>query len=80
MVSDFYTAYDQLDGPHQRRWAHVLREIHESRRQHEEDAGFAAWAGQVHALYVRAKQWATQVDTQPAARRARTRLGFEEEL
>lgn len=80
VVSDFYTAYDQLDGLHQRCWAHVLREIHELRRQREDDAEFAAWAEQVHVLYERAEHWGAQADRcSPAAREA-SRHRFEQEL
>jgi hypothetical protein len=28
LVTDFYAAYDHYDGPHQRCWAHLLRDIH----------------------------------------------------
>lgn len=80
MVSDFYTAYDQLDGLHQRCWAHLLREIHELRTQHPADAEFGAWANAVKALYHRAVAW----DAEPAARtptqRDAARRTFEREL
>src|SRR4029077_15683116 len=33
IVSDCSTAYDHLDGRHQRGWAHLLREIHELTEQ-----------------------------------------------
>ena len=31
LVSDFYAAYHHYDGPKQRCWAHLLREIHDLR-------------------------------------------------
>lgn len=42
IVSDFYTAYGQVDGRHQRCWAHLLRDIHDVTDQHPADAGLAA--------------------------------------
>jgi transposase len=80
VVSDFYTAYDQLDGLHQRCWAHLLRDIHDLRQQHPDHAGLHAWATAVQALYERAVAWtATATETRPAARE-QARLGFEREL
>jgi hypothetical protein len=42
LVSDFYTAYDQFDGRHQRCWAHLLRDIHALKDQHPDHAGLHA--------------------------------------
>jgi len=80
VVSDFYTAYDQLDGLHQRCWAHVLREIHDLRTQRPDDAGLTAWAEHVHALYARADQWQPQAGGCSPGAREQARLGFEQEL
>jgi len=79
-VSDFYTAYDQLDGLHQRCWAHLLREIHEVRTQHPDDAGFGAWADAVHLLYRRAIAWAAESTPRTPAQRDAARLMFERDL
>jgi hypothetical protein len=54
IVSDFYTAYDQLDGRHQRCWAHLLREIHDLTVLYPADASVQAWALEVGAVYRRA--------------------------
>lgn len=54
LVTDFYAAYDHYDGPHQRCWAHLLRDIHVLGERHPSDAGLRAWAEQVHAIYERA--------------------------
>ena len=32
LVSDFYAAYHHYDGPKQRCWAHLLRDIHDLRK------------------------------------------------
>ncbi len=54
LVSDFYAAYDHYDGPHQRCWAHLLRDIHDLTDKHPQDAALQTWATQVHGVYERA--------------------------
>ena len=77
IVSDFYTAYDQLDGRHQRCWAHLLRDIHELTMQHPEDAGLPMWAEAMHALFIEAVAWTAAAGACPPAERERARLRFE---
>jgi hypothetical protein len=77
IVSDFYTAYDQLDGRHQRCWAHLLREIHELKEQHPDDAGLHAWAAALHALFTEAVAWTAAADATLPAERERVRCRFE---
>ena len=55
LVSDFYAAYHHYDGPKQRCWAHLLRDIHDQRTRYPKDAALARWAAAVHQLYVAAK-------------------------
>ena len=55
LVSDCYAAYHHYDGPKQRCWAHLLRDIHEQRTRYPKDAALARWAAAVHQLYVAAK-------------------------
>lgn len=76
IVSDFYTAYDQLDGRHQRCWAHLLRDIHERTEQHPDHAGLHAWAQAVHALFTEAVAWTATTSAGPAAARERARMRF----
>jgi transposase len=80
VVSDFYTAYDQLDGRHQRCWAHFLRELHELKEQHPDHADLHAWGAAVHALYARAVTAATTAAGHTPKARAAAQLGFEREL
>lgn len=54
LVTDFYAAYDHYDGPHQRCWAHLLRDIHVLGERHPSDARLRAWAEQGRAIYERA--------------------------
>ena len=55
LVSDCYAAYHHYDGPKQRCWAHLLRDIHDQRTRYPKDAALARWAAAVHQLYVAAK-------------------------
>jgi transposase len=71
LVTDFYAAYDHYDGPHQRCWAHLLREIHTLCERQPTAAGLHAWADQVHAIYERARR----VTGSEAARRRAQRQG-----
>jgi transposase len=80
VVSDFYTAYDQLDGPHQRCWAHLLRDVHDVTAQHPTDAGLQAWAEDVHGLFEEAVAWVAAARTCPPAERNRARRRFEGRL
>ena len=77
IVSDFYTAYDQLDGRHQRCWAHLLREIHALKDQYPTDVGLHGWAAAMHAIFTEAVAWTAAADTCPPAERERARLRFE---
>ena len=55
LVSDFYAAYHHYDGPKQRCWAHLLRDIHDLRPATPKTTALARWAAAVHQLYVAAK-------------------------
>ena len=55
LVSDCYAAYHHYDGPKQRCWAHLLRDIHDQRTLYLDAAPLARWAAAVHQLYVAAK-------------------------
>lgn len=56
LSSDFYAAYDHYEGPHQRCWAHLLRDIHTLREQHPQDVVLKQWATAVHGVYEDAKR------------------------
>jgi transposase/uncharacterized coiled-coil protein SlyX len=74
LVTDFYAAYDHYDGPHQRCWAHLLREIHGLGERHPSDATLRAWADQVRAIYERARR---VTGPTPARRRAQRQCEAE---
>ena len=76
LVSDFYAAYHHYDGPKQRCWAHLLRDIHDLRTLHPDDAPLARWAEAVHRIYDRAKAC-----THPQQKRRRAaQLALERQL
>ena len=55
LVSDFYAAYHHYDGPKQRCWAHLLRDIHDQRALYPDDRRLGRWADAVNLLYRQAK-------------------------
>jgi len=57
LVSDFYAGYAHYPGVKQKCWAHLLRDVHDLRVAHAEDADVAAWAAGVHDVYERAVAW-----------------------
>ena len=76
LVSDFYAAYHHYDGPKQRCWAHLLRDIHDLVALYPKDTSLAQWAAAVHQLYVAAKAF-----SHPQAQRRRTaQLAWERQL
>ena len=71
LVCDFYAAYPHYDGPKQRCWAHLLRDIHDLQGLYPDDGQLAQWAGAVHGLYAEAKAFAHPKEKQRrAAQRA----------
>ena len=57
LVSDFYAAYHHYDGPKQRCWAHLLRDIHDLNPLPQ---GRRSWpGGPVHQLWMLAAKGAT---------------------
>ena len=76
LVCDFYAAYHHYDGPIQRCWAHLLRDIHDLRSLYPDDAPLARWADAVHEIYDRSKAF-----THPQTRQRRTaQLALEQRL
>ena len=70
LVSDFYAGYNAYIGPHQRCWAHLLRDAHDLRAAHPGDANVAAWADGLHALFLEAKRQAARDQPAPDRRAA----------
>jgi transposase len=69
LVSDFYCGYNDYAGKHQRCWTHLLRDLHELKEAHQQDADVVAWALAVRALYDDAQAWlAAQAQPSQAGR------------
>lgn len=56
LVTDFYSAYNQYSGDHQRCWVHLLRDLQALQETHESDGEVVAWASGVKRLYHYAKE------------------------
>ena len=67
LVCDFYAAYHHYDGPKQRCWAHLLRDIHDLQGLYPDDGQLAQWAEAVHGLYAEAKAFAHPKEKQRRA-------------
>jgi len=57
LVTDFYTAYNEYFGPHQRCWVHYLRDMKKLKEEHPKDRKLKRWIKQVHAVYGEAKAY-----------------------
>jgi transposase len=57
LVSDFYAGYAHYPGVKQKCWAHLLRDVHDLRVAHAEDAAVQTWAAGVQDVYARAVAW-----------------------
>ena len=57
LVSDFYGAYNVYQGPHQRCWTHLLRDIHQLKEQHPQNEDLARWSQQVREVYDHAQAY-----------------------
>ena len=80
LVSDFYVGYQHYPGVKQKCWAHLLRDVHDLRVAHGEDAEVQAWAAAVHDLYQRAVTWKQGHATDGAAARQQAEMTFMREL
>jgi transposase len=79
LVSDFYAGYAHYPGVKQKCWAHLLRDVHDLRVAHPDDATVQAWAAGVHDIYPRAVAWKAahpRVDL-PTRQEAATQFGRE---
>jgi transposase len=82
--SDFYASYNVYTGLHQRCWVHLLRDRHEFKEQHPDDAEVQHWATDVKAIYDRAVAYPGPDLSLPAAKqeahRRKQQHAFEQEL
>jgi transposase len=57
LCSDFLGSYNIYDGPHQRCWVHLLRDLHELKENHSEQESVIEWAQAVRQLYDEAQEF-----------------------
>lgn len=85
IVSDFYTAYNEHAGFHQRCWAHLLRDIHELKEKATEDSSpyqkeVICWAQEVEQIFNQAKDYTGPPTTTPPGLEAQLRIQKEAEF
>jgi len=80
LVSDFYVGYQHYPGVKQKCWAHLLRDVHDLRVAHAEDADVQGWAAAVHDCYQRAVAWKEMHANDGEAARQQAETAFMEEL
>jgi hypothetical protein len=51
LVTDFYAAYNDFPGEHQRCWAHLLRDMHGLKEEHKDNVEVLEWITQLRKLY-----------------------------
>ncbi|MBF6614863.1 MAG: IS66 family transposase [Chloroflexi bacterium] len=51
LVTDFYAAYNDFPGEHQRCWVHLLRDLHKLKEEHKDNQEVLGWAAQLRQLY-----------------------------
>ena len=74
LVSDFYGAYNVYQGPHQRCWTHLLRDIHQLKERHPQDLVLARWAHAVREVYDHAQAYPEPDPNLPATVRRAQRV------
>lgn len=80
LVSDFYAGYQHYPGVKQKCWAHLLRDVHDLRVAHAEDADVQSWAAGVQDVYRRAVAWKQMHADEGEAARQRAETTFMAEL
>jgi transposase len=80
LVSDFYAGYAPYAGVKQKCWAHLLRDVHDLRVAHVDDAAVQAWAAGVHDVYLRAVAWKHTHADAGEAERQRAETAFMHDL
>lgn len=80
LVSDFYAGYAPYPGVKQKCWAHLLRDVHDLRVAHADDAAVQAWAAGVRDSYLRAVAWKAAHPTADTQRRQGAQQRFAAEL
>jgi transposase len=76
LVSDFYVGYQHYPGVKQKCWAHLLRDVHDLRVAHAENAAVQTWAAGIGDVYRRAVAWKEGNTAADEAERQRAETAF----
>lgn len=68
LMTDFYAAYNRMDGQHAKCWAHLLRDVHDLTEKFPAEADVQSWARAVRDLFAEAVAYTTP--DEPARREA----------
>jgi len=79
LVTDFYSAYYRYQGPHQRCWVHLLRDVHALKEAYPDDEQLQAWGLALHALYKEACAYRDRHREAAWIDRSRAAQRFEQE-
>ncbi len=77
LSSDFYTAYNEYLGPHQRCWVHYLRDVKKLKDDNPKDRHLKRWIKQIHSLYEEAKSYPGPAPGLPMGLKERERVEKE---
>ena len=77
IVSDFYAAYNDYSGFHQRCWAHLLRDIHDLKKEFPKHPPLNIWARKVNDIYKEAKDYSGHDPNLPIGLQAEERIKKE---
>lgn len=80
IISDFYTAYNEYCGYHQRCWVHYLRDIEELKKEYPKDKLLKVWSRDIRKLYDTAKAYTGPPASLPIGLQVQMREQKEEEF
>ena len=82
LSADFYGGYNWYDGPIQRCWSHLTRDLDTLMEKHPENTGVKRFCDSVMAVYRRGKRIAKalEIGKIPASKRFELASGLEEQL
>ena len=65
LTTDFYAAYNEYTGFHQRCWVHYLRDIKNLKSEYPKDKLLKKWSKDIYQIYERAKEYSGPSDNVP---------------
>ena len=77
IVSDFYSAYNEYGGFHQRCWAHLLRDIDDLKKNYPKHPPLNIWSKKVNNIYKEAKDYPGPDPNLPIGLQAEERIKKE---